>query len=323
MKAKFVFIIVCVQIITIVFFFFQIINKTGNTLGVSVNVINPPKSIQRIPNERLKYFYEPEALTLDIDYPIWSKEEPYIYINSDTLNSLMEYPISLEYVTVIALGDSFTYGQYVDTTDNWPSVLNSRLVSVFGNKTRVINLGEKGYDIEYAVERYRLRGQKYVPKLVVWLLKYDDFISIAEKLTPLIGEQKKIFENKEMKDKSELIIPRKGNIEPVYITRAVNIYLKQMGGVKNIYEYQKKQLRNIRRFFNGNILFVLLPGNNEQKKIIIDWSKEDKRIFLVEAPNIYGDSNLFFPDMHPSATGHRLIADFIFEYIKANPNLLK
>ena len=74
---------------------------------------------------------------------------------------------------------------FVNTKDNWSKkledILNKNLSKCNKiNKFEVINLGEYGYDIQYSVERYKIRRQKYKPHLILWFLKNDDFEEINE-----------------------------------------------------------------------------------------------------------------------------------------------
>ena len=110
-------------------------------------------------------------------------------INSDTFNERFDYEINKDDKTfrIITLGDSFTFGYIVDTKNNWTELLEDKLNQLHCanfDKIEVINLGVVGYDIQYSVERFKLRGKKYNPDLVLWLLKGDDFQEIKEIVQP-------------------------------------------------------------------------------------------------------------------------------------------
>ena len=105
-----------------------IINKRKQVLGSTINTIQY-KSIEYSPTEKLKYFYEPKKNTLIKDK---KKGQPYFgeyNINSDTFNSLRDYSFEKPQATqrIIVLGDSFTYGLYLNTADNIPSLLEDKL----------------------------------------------------------------------------------------------------------------------------------------------------------------------------------------------------
>ena len=65
----------------------------------------------------------------------------------------------------------------------------------------MLNLGLYGYDIEYAVERFRVRGQKYDPDLIIWLIKDDDFFP-QEFLKPRVEFYQSKFGTKSDSDNS-------------------------------------------------------------------------------------------------------------------------
>ena len=75
----------------------------------------------------------------------------------------------------MTLGDSFTFGVYVNTEDNWTELLEDKLNSIKNicpntDHFEVINLGVGGYDIEYAAKRYINRGKVYNPNIILLLL---------------------------------------------------------------------------------------------------------------------------------------------------------
>lgn len=319
MKKKIFIIIVCIQIIAIIFLFFKIQRKKGNTPKLSVNMIKEGKFISSY-NSKLHYFYEPQANSIEEERLPWdTSKKVSIRINSDTLNN---HEISKRDTirNIVVLGDSFAYGQYVETKDNWVSLLENKLV-IIDDKIQLINLGVYGYDIEYSVERYRIRGQKYKPNLLIWYLKGDDFISIAEQMTVLLENERMFFIKNEMVNISDLKIPKKGEVAPIYMTRAMNTSVQNMGGIEKVYEYQKKQLRSIRNYYSGTIVIMSPPLEEKHLQLLKEWEKEDKKILLFNLPG--RDNSFIFPDTHPNKKGHIDISEALFGYIKKNRELLK
>jgi len=94
-------------------------------------------------------------------------------INKDGLNSLKDYEVNKPHQTfrIITIGDSFTFGQYVNTNQNWPTQLekklNSKKICKNIDKFEVINFGVAGFDYQYEVKRYQEKGQKYNPDLII------------------------------------------------------------------------------------------------------------------------------------------------------------
>ena len=166
-------------------FLFIKIYESNKILGISVIRMNK-ESIYYNPFSKFKYFFEPVPNTVE-DSPKWIKWAKARYIiNADSLNERFNYSVNRAPNTfrIITIGDSYTFGLFVDTKYNWSEILedllNENLSCKNIKKIEVLNLGEFGYDIEYAIERYRIRGVKYDPDLVIWLLKDDDFFEINE-----------------------------------------------------------------------------------------------------------------------------------------------
>lgn len=314
MGKKYLFVLlICIQLTTILFLGKKIYHDKVNTLGVSINIINGKEEaeVKLNHNSKLKYFYEPIADTTVPEARPWEPEKVITTtINSDTLNNPPSDVLSATSSTIVTIGDSFTYGQYVESRDSWVRLLEKEIDRV--KDVAVINLGVPGYDIEYAVERFRIRGQKYNPKLVIWLLKDDDFISIAEVLTPLIEEEQKLFEKNEMKERSELFIPKKGHSDPIFIERALSRFWKMTGGTENISEYQDRRLRSLREYYDGNIV-IMHSLSEKYMRILKKWEQSDKRIILMELPNM--DRYSKFPDGHPNEVGHLSIADALYDFL--------
>lgn len=308
------------QLIVILILGKKIYIDRANTLGISINIDNGDTGgeTRQNPNSTLKHFYEPEADTIvDEAFPWDPTKKITTSINSDTLHNI-EIDITSK-PNIIAMGDSFTYGEFVSRKDNWVSLLNEQMGE--WKKMRVVNFGVEGYDIEYSVERFRIRGPKYDPHLVIWFLKSDDFISIAERLSPIVDEEKKIFKKTEMKDQSELVIPKKGTDNPAYVSRALERYMKSFGGIRKIYEYQDRKLRSLRDYYKGPVIVMHLDLKDEHKKILDRWAAEDKNIYLFQLPSLTMEES--FPDSHPNEKGHKVIAAKLLEFLKRNASILK
>ena len=178
MKIKIFISLITFQLVIILFLGFKIYQRQKNILGtISVNPINK-ESIALKPSNELKYFYEPgQNFTDKTPGHSYFKAFKAIYtINEDGLNERFNYSLEKpnNVFRIITIGDSFTFGLYVDTKDNWTEVLedilNKELSCQNIKKFEVINLGVEGYDFEYAVERFKVRGLKYNPDLVLWLM---------------------------------------------------------------------------------------------------------------------------------------------------------
>ncbi len=140
-------------ILKTVFGIIKVLNLTFNGRKYLTN-IQTDQLIFSAVSGNLKYFYEPKPDNSEIWKPDWLGKEIKNQINSDTLNDReygAEFKKSDGTYRIITLGDSFTYGLYVDTYDSYPkvleSILNSRLSCKNISKFEVVNLGVYAYDI--------------------------------------------------------------------------------------------------------------------------------------------------------------------------------
>jgi hypothetical protein len=317
MKIRIFLVLIIIQVFVILLLGYKIYQKRKNILGaVSLNPIQK-NDIDNNPDSNLRYFFEPKANSIQHPFD-WLPFKADSTINSDSLNAMHEYFIQkLPYTfRIITLGDSFTFGVNVDTKYNWPSqlekLLNEKLKCQKIQNFEIINLGVGGYDFEYAVERYRLRGIKYNPDLVLWLM--IDFDRIYEKLIPLNDKYFKEF--KQSGELSELVKQGK----PYEAFKLANEQVKKEFGEKNVYKYQKKAIRKINDYYNGEL--VLIPLQNvgqKNKSLLYEFAQiRNKTVIFDKLSDIYSIKNATLSDSHPSEIGHQIIAQDIFNYLNNN-----
>ncbi|HVZ66875.1 MAG TPA: SGNH/GDSL hydrolase family protein [Patescibacteria group bacterium] len=246
--------------------------------------------------DSLKYFYEPKPNTIQIINLPWENtngpRQPKYTINKDGLNQIRDFSKQKEknVYRIVALGDSFTFGLNVNTEDNYPAQLQQIFNSKCKNKIQILNLGVPGYDIQYSVERFKLRGQKYDPDLILWLFIESDLFRVNELLRPSL--------------KNEI------NYKTAYDK------LIQDWGEDKILKKQDEQASEILKYSSSPIL--LLTFNNTQakyKKAIENLLHLNNTLFYGNLPNVYGDSTESLPDGHPSPYGYKLISQEVFRQI--------
>ncbi len=230
----FIFLLLILGIVAFIFWKNGVFQKVSK----SKVMVNAERKIQV---DGLKYYYEPYANSRPKFSSNFAKENATYTINEDALNERKNYNLLKPQKTfrIITLGDSFTFGLYVDTKDNWTELLedmlNKRMKCGNIDKFEVINLGIWGYDIQYSVERYKLRGKKYNPDLIIWLIV--DLLRMNEEL------RGKMFALKEQYDKQHK------KIENVYepFIKARNETIQRLGKGK-ILEYQQTEFQEIRKY---------------------------------------------------------------------------
>ena len=310
MKIKLFIIIIIIQIIIISLLSFQIYQKQKNILGETA--VNPIKKENLIfPKEdELKYFYEPKPNVTQIITKNWLPYQPKYKINSDSLNERFNYSVKKPPKTyrIIALGDSFTFGQNVSTERNWVETLEDKLNKNLScpniHKFEVINLGVYGYDVQYAIERFIIRGKKYNPDLVIWT--YAAFERILEKMMPYIEENKDEAENLE----NQGIYYKNWN-------DARDILKKEIG-TEGFLNNLKEQLEKFNNVYKDKLLLVYFPNYqiyiNELKK----FSSQRPNTYIHQLTINWDQKEYFLPDSHLNDFGHQKVAEEMFNFLLKN-----
>ena len=322
MKTAVLIALIALQMVVAIALGFKIIEKRKAVLG-AVNVAVLRRADYAFPDAStdgaLKYFYQPKPNTSrsGVDTSIDFRPSYTVTINADGLNALRNYTPEKPANTfrIIALGDSYTYGLWVNTEDNWPSLLERDLTQrCYGKHFEVINLGVGGYDIQYAVERYRLKGMKYDPDLVVWFLKDDDFNSINE-----LMQQKAMQYQREMTADGTLQRAREnGHYYPQY-AKAAQDALRAIGE-KNFYTTVANNLARFNDYYQKSLVLMTFQTTNEPYKEMMHGfiqTRKDASLFdtLSDTQTIVGDH---FPDAHPTASGYKLIENELVQYLTTN-----
>lgn len=281
MKIKIIFYIVIIQLAIIAL----ITTYTVRKMTVKRVVYIPGKhEVTSSPSGYLNFFYEPRQGTNSAHLSWLGKKYNYsIYysINSDTLNQLNDVAVLKPVNTkrIITLGASYTFGSNVNTKDNYPSQLQ-KVIDSECRETRyeVINLGVFGYDLQYSVERMKIRGVKYDPDLVLWFVTPDNFENLQEafkkKVSPTIKEDEKM-------------------------------------------RMQAWHLREISRYYKKDLVLLSMPSLGWRYEGILDHFKKSRpKTYIYGNIADVVKEKLIFPDNHPNEEGYSHIARDVFEYLK-------
>lgn len=187
-----VFLEIIVGIIGLSFFYHKVITSKEESKSAKIAKIDQSKLIKD-QVEELKYYYELKPHEEMVDRVFWLDQEIVHTINGDGLNDSFDYEQEKPAGTfrIITLGDSFTYGQNVDTNKIWSEVLEKSFLgqsfSCQIDKVEVINLGMPGFDVQEIVKRFERIGQKYHPDMVIWLESGSGFVRFNEIMQPNIS----------------------------------------------------------------------------------------------------------------------------------------
>lgn len=316
MKTK-VLLIILLQLLVISFLIFYITErqkKSSRTLSFS-----PIKKENIVfnPSANLKFFYEPKENSMEEQSKDWLKEKITYTINSDSLNDRFNYSIDKRPDTyrIIALGDSFTFGQFVNTFENYPErledLLNNNMRCKSIKRFEVINLGVYGYDLAYAVERFRIRGVKYNPDLVLWIIGSSNLMQINEYMKPRNGAIEALNKNSKRASQND-----KNKYYAAWET-ARNEMISNLGK-EAIRKYQLGAFNRFKKLYDGQVITFGFLDDESQRFMQKLVESRPKTIYYKNIPYIYSTQGAAYPDFHPSSLGDKMIAEDIFGYLKEN-----
>jgi hypothetical protein len=318
-KNKTVVILVCIQIVVIALLFFSITKRTRLTSSP----LNR-KMIRAQQSDSLKYYYEMAPNETQVADAKWLTHTVVNSINTDGLNERFDYSVKKEkgIYRIITLGDSYTFGMNVNTKDNWTELLEDELNAHYTcdsiKKYEVINLGVYSYDTQYEIERYKQRGQKYNPDLVIWMM--FDYDRDLEAMQPIINTLNKFTYNELVQiGKRELgtLMMDESNItrkEEISLAVARMRTAKKFHGASAI-QYQKNLLNSFNQYYQGPIVFIDLGMSDKDytNTIFTDQIKKQHNYLL--QTNVLHNSLNILPDFHLNENGHKQVMREILDYL--------
>jgi hypothetical protein len=314
----------CILTGTLGYFLYQRTVNERKVLGVATVVPLKKEDFIVSSSENLQYFYEPKPNTHETEHPDWLPNEAVHTINSDSLNDRNDYfTEKLPFVfRIIILGDSFTFGEYVNTADIWPEQLEEMLNSGHCgiNKTyEVINLGVGGYDVQYIAHRYALRGIKYNPDLIIWLESNSGFDRMVELMHSYIEKYNNVLTQQE-RDNFKSQNDGLNDVSWKYALKEIhNIY-----GEKYIFDQIGEWWKNFFKMRGTTPVLIttfdfISPLNRMKLKY---WTNGQPNVTVTASiSNIY-DKDGGLPDGHPNVWGHQLIAVDTYHYLLEHSSLI-
>jgi len=319
--------VIIIEFITIGFYGYILYRKKvfeKNVLGTAIHIDPLKKENLVVSSEgQLAYFFESKPNILDKEYQkSWLPGQIVYTINTDSLNERYDYAIEkpANAYRILTLGDSYTFGHFVNTSDNWTEVLEDLLNTQVRCKNsttfEVINLGERGYDMDYSIHRYMKRGQKYRPDLIVWLLVENDFFNINEEF---FGKLHEIEKNATKEELHEM----EASGDTYRFWRQAQEDMKKRLTDKQIFDHQNSVASRFLQQIDMPIVLLTFPNlSNPHKKQMSLWPFFNKNISIRiqhQLPDIEKENGTYKPnDFHPNATGHKLIAESVFDYFLKN-----
>lgn len=265
----------------------------------------------------LKFFYEAPPSVVQYDEYNWLPYVPSYTINSDTLHERYEYPVKKEpnVYRIITLGDSFTFGHFVNTKDNWTEVLedllNSSCLTESMHKIEIINLGERGYDVRYAAHRLATRGMKYNPDLILYFESTSGFDRNRELDDPYIEFWVKRLTELDSARSHLDIVKEAAERAKVDVKRTYS----------DVQLFEEIHQAWVELFTVRKSTPVIVASRNDLNLREVTrlklWTVGHRQVSLaLSVRNLYEFEGGTLQDGHPSVIGHKMIADDIFGYLK-------
>jgi hypothetical protein len=260
--------------------------------------------------------YEPSVTEDNVRY--WDGTSARYTYNQDGLNERLNYDIDRTdgVYRIITLGDSFTFGHYVDTKDNWTEILEEMLnkenVCTKLNKFEVINLGMPGFDVPYIVKRFHDLGIKYRPDMIIWFESGSGFTRNNELMEPYIQECL-----------ANLATPSSQLVAGKEQVKCWDNALEYMFDENNLERVKKDNREWKRTFFNirGSTpvvfaTFSFIP--QVDKNSLENQAMGQDNVFFLHSISDINMAHGVFPDGHPNQKGHGTIASDIYNYLVTN-----
>jgi lysophospholipase L1-like esterase len=207
----------------------------------------------------------------------------------------------LNTIRILAMGDSWTYGWYVNLNDTWPKRLE-KLLNEKINKTKfeVFNLGIPSYDICNVVNLFVKKGYIYNPEML------------------LIS-----FVDNDVSPESEVCFSDCINISinktQCKVICHTEIMYKFIRNDTHIFEYVNKSFNLLKSKYNGKVYLVMFPlGRDSYERIVEDLAKK-YNIKICRMHEIYEKwpiEELVLDkeyDYHPNEFAYSLIAEKVFQ----------
>lgn len=304
------------------FYVFKLVKLKRNVLGVTTIVPIRKESLLFPPDSELENFYELKTSSTTEDKPNWLPYSATYTFNSDGLNERFDYavPKAQNTIRIITLGDSFTFGQFVDTKDNWTEVLEDMLNEnniCEGKKIEIINLGVYGYDILFASHRFKIRGVKYDPDLVLWLLNDHNFTIMPQLTKERVNQLEKQLTEEDLKNAEKT-----GNY---YL--ALDIALKEVDkkySSNTIAEQEYAAFYEFAKYYEGKLVLLSSALTPEHRTLLRMFSDNRNGITITNDKNIkvWEIEGATLEDGHPSKYGHKRMAEDMYQYLRDHAIIL-
>ncbi len=266
----------------------------------------------------LTYYYDLKPDTLWEDSREWLGYRPVYTINHDGLNERFEYAYDKpdRRFRILTIGDSTTFGLLVNTKENYAELLEDLLNTQTCEDVdgfEVINLGVPGYDIAFTVERFKQKGIKYHPDLVIWFVNFHNYSLSRNRI---IAREQELLQKMSAQKREK--VEREGTLHTV--SEQATAESSKRNIIREVEKEQRSAMSELLTLYTGPVIFVELSQDvNSGLTQVLEK-------YVTSRPNTWMDLGLpdlpavggLLDDQHPSVLGHKMIAAEIFAYLYGN-----
>lgn len=270
-----------------------------------------------------------------------------------------EHDLSKNIYRILALGDSYTFGEGAELKDTYLSVLENLLINRYGqDNIEIIKAGIPGYSTKQEVLFLKKNISNFKPNMVIlgFLPKetyrleepytyHQGYIVSSKKISNLYLIAGRLYSSRAKNrflGKLDTII-KHYYLSPQFIQSRIKYIRKKIKDKKNakekicmIEDLNKKytltfslfkEYKNICLAHNAKPLIVLIEGNPREDDFIIKFTEDMGIPTLSLYPYFkkYSEENIpyhFKYDLHWNDTGHRICANALYEFL-ISKNLIK
>lgn len=298
--------------------------ENSRVLGAESVAVLDRDSFAQPTDVPFKYFYESKPGTIQEATLSWLNPAPVYTINEDGLNDTKNYQVEKPAQTfrIIALGDSFTFGQWVNTAESWPEVLEQLLKDqplCEHRNVEVLNLGEAGYDIPYIVERFNRVGKKYNPDMILWLESGSGFTRYKEGMQPIIDSCAAEQLSPSSSDSADLVAIPDDQKKKIYDScwRKAQVLVQERNDVSAILtHYLDNFFEEVDQSEVWYFAFKDLFDKDTSEQLYAFWNQRYPQAHFSRLNfNLTATEKL--PDGHPSVAGQKKIAHAMYDQLRA------
>jgi len=261
------------------------------------------------------YYYDFPVNEIGTASASWLPHNALYHYNGDGFNEIRDYDKQKPSTTyrIMTLGDSFVFGMWVSTEENFSSLLetmlNEKLICSGISSFEVINAGAPSFDVRYSAKRYADKGALYTPDTVIWFIRDENIYFNTD-------VYRKLEEGYKEKIQNTRYFYFKNFSDPYAVSHlAYRVYMDSFQKLSKSEQSQFLEpeitaLTEWRKTYSSDLIIATTADSEESyKEILQKFTKTWPRVWYKEI----GDIQTFAKyDYHPDQTGHVHIAGELF-----------